>query len=568
MTDDKTEFRVEVVRIGAIRPHPNADTLSLTDVNGYPVVIKTGVFHEGDLAVYVPVDSLVLTSRPEFAFLRKEGVERHRVRAARLRGIFSMGLLVRAPDGAIVGALVDRMMEVEKYLTPSDKASLFSPPPKTRRPIDAKFLPIYGLDPYRKFKDVLQPREPVVITEKIHGCVPPGARILMSDGSYRRMKDVRVGDFVMGEENGAAVASEVLALHHNGETHDWLEFHITSTGAGRGPSERILVCTPNHEVWTPTGYRAAETLVPGDEVCVSKTKPSLNPIQRSVLTGKLLGDGCISGDGRSVSWGHRLDDKPYSDWTAKALGDLAHPTEAEAVSGFGTLLTRQKIKSVSGRTELKARLDMTTTTHNYFAGGVLIHNCNARFCFKQGRLWVGSHKVMRGSSRGLLAEFFDRLRLRILRAFGRPARTRLLEGAGDVWWECAEAQGLKEKCASYPDVVFYGEIYGEGVQDLTYDSPRGRKFRLFDMYHTKERRFFDYDELVEAANRLGLETCPVLFRGPWSTELLSLAEGKSTLGNHTREGFVVRSEKERFDPSVGRVSLKVVGESYLLRKEG
>lgn len=361
--EEQTEFRVEVVILGPITPLPNSDTLSITDVNGYPCIIKTGAFAPGDRAVYVPVDSLVPVSRPEFAFLAKPGVERHRIRAVRLRGTFSMGLLVPAAAEWPVGALVHEELGVEKYLTPSERRALNAPAQKTRRPVDNKFLPIYGLDPWRKFKDVLIEGEEVICTEKIHGC-------------------------------------------------------------------------------------------------------------------------------------------------------------------------------------------------------------NARYCFKDGKLWVGSHKVMRGSSRSRLAEIWDRLRQKIRRALGRPGRTLTLETAGDVWWEAAEAYGLKEKCAAYPGVVFYGEIYGESVQDLTYDSPKGRKFRLFDLYDTVGRRFLDFDEYVSIAQSLELPTVPVLYRGPWRNDLVAeLSEGKSTLANHLREGFVVRPAVERMDGRVGRVALKIVSEGYLLRKE-
>jgi len=35
-----------------------------------------------------------------------------------------------------------------------------------------------------------------------------------------------------------------------------------------------------------------------------------------------------------------------------------------------------------------------------------------------------------------------------------------------------------------------------------------------------------------------------------------------------REGFVVRSRIERFDNNAGRIIFKMIGEEYLLRKDG
>jgi hypothetical protein len=60
---------------------------------------------------------------------------------------------------------------------------------------------------------------------------------------------------------------------------------------------------------------------------------------------------------------------------------------------------------------------------------------------------------------------------------------------------------------------------------------------------------------------------PVLWDGPWSPELLKLADGESVLGKHIREGFVVRPIEERREPGLGRVILKCKGEQYLLRKD-
>lgn len=82
-----SEFQVRVVQVGAIEKHPNADALSMTVVDGYPVLLRTGDFREGDRAVYVPIDAVVPADDHRWVFLG----EHRRVRAKRLRGIFSIG---------------------------------------------------------------------------------------------------------------------------------------------------------------------------------------------------------------------------------------------------------------------------------------------------------------------------------------------------------------------------------------------------------------------------------------------------------------------------------------------
>lgn len=161
-----TEFRVEVVRVGPVRKHENADSLSITDVHGgYPVIFKCGEFQEGDLATYVPVDA-VMPDALEWSFLGSK----RRVEAKRLRGVFSMGLLAKAHEGASVGDDVRVALGIEKW-DPSEDAAT---PQKVVGEDDeatgpALPIPVYDIEGYRKHKGVLQDGEEVVLTEKIHG---------------------------------------------------------------------------------------------------------------------------------------------------------------------------------------------------------------------------------------------------------------------------------------------------------------------------------------------------------------------------------------------------------------
>lgn len=165
-----SEFHVEVVRVGPLEKHPNADTLMLTKVRDYPVIVKQGDFLEGDLAVYVPVDSVVPLSDPRWAFLQGHG----RIKAKKLRGVFSMGLLTAALPGAVEGQDVAALMGITKYEPPEplqiggdgEKCGFDFP----------KYTDIEGL---RRYPDVIKDDEEVIITEKIHGT---NARFVFKDG--------------------------------------------------------------------------------------------------------------------------------------------------------------------------------------------------------------------------------------------------------------------------------------------------------------------------------------------------------------------------------------------------
>ena len=173
-----SEFHVEVVQIGKIEKHPNADSLSITHVHGgYPCIFRTGQFSEGDLAAYIPVDTTVPVSDPRFAFLAKsaDAFGRAQIKALKLRGIFSMGLLVAAQNDWTRGADVREALGVERYEPPLPSAS--SSGTAERGP---STVPIYtDIEGMRKYPAVILPNEQVVATEKIHGA---NGRFVYHDG--------------------------------------------------------------------------------------------------------------------------------------------------------------------------------------------------------------------------------------------------------------------------------------------------------------------------------------------------------------------------------------------------
>ncbi len=165
-----------------------------------------------------------------------------------------------------------------------------------------------------------------------------------------------------------------------------------------------------------------------------------------------------------------------------------------------------------------------------------VHGANGRFLFHEGRLWVGSHT-------------------RIKR-----------EDPKNLWWGVAIRERLAEKLAQAPGIAVYGEVYGQ-VQDLKYGVPTGARLALFDAFSLECGKYLDYDDLIALAERLGIPTAPLLYRGPWSDSLRSLAEGQSRIpgAENIREGFVVRPVRERWDDRNGRVIVKLHGEGYLTR---
>lgn len=117
-------------------------------------------------------------------------------------------------------------------------------------------------------------------------------------------------------------------------------------------------------------------------------------------------------------------------------------------------------------------------------------------------------------------------------------------------------------------VILYGEIFGDGVQDLKYGMERGQKvFRAFDMVIGDQ--FVNYDVFLQICEKTGVPSVPKLHRGPWSPSLLNFAGGKSMLApEQIREGIVIKPAQERWNDNVGRVILKCISDEYLVRKGG
>ncbi len=129
------------------------------------------------------------------------------------------------------------------------------------------------------------------------------------------------------------------------------------------------------------------------------------------------------------------------------------------------------------------------------------------------------------------------------------------------------------------DVVVFGELFGSGVQDMAYGFDNGRHaFRAFDI--TVDGQYLDVDRKIALCDRHGVEMVPILYRGPYSAEVVErFVSGPTTLcaidraGKFKgREGIVitavkehqVQTEKKLFE----RAALKAVSFEYLERKDG
>lgn len=113
-------------------------------------------------------------------------------------------------------------------------------------------------------------------------------------------------------------------------------------------------------------------------------------------------------------------------------------------------------------------------------------------------------------------------------------------------------------------VIVYGEIFGK-VQDLRYGRNNELAYRAFDIYI--DGKFLDWNDAEDWFVAHKIEYAPIVYCGPYSEQVMKDCANQNTLlmppdTAHMSEGVVIRPQKERFDPSIGRVILKYKSNAY------
>lgn len=168
-----TDFHIEVIKITNIRQHPNGDRLEIIDVHdGFPCIVKKDQFKVGDLAVYVPVD--VVLPEQHFEFLQPK--ERKRLKAKKIRGVFSMGLLIENICNWQEGDEVAEQLNITRWEPKETKHVPGQGVSKTGTggenepaPDHFDFITYTDIENIRKYHYVFTPNEEVILHEKIHG---------------------------------------------------------------------------------------------------------------------------------------------------------------------------------------------------------------------------------------------------------------------------------------------------------------------------------------------------------------------------------------------------------------
>lgn len=164
-----------------------------------------------------------------------------------------------------------------------------------------------------------------------------------------------------------------------------------------------------------------------------------------------------------------------------------------------------------------------------------LHGSSGRAAKIDGKLYVGSHNC------------------------------NLKESETNLYWRSAKLLHLEDRLQEGEQVFW--EVYGKGVQDLTYGES-GINVAVFDFM--KKGQYVDYLDFAQITTDRGWLTVPKLFAGEWNPETPSYAQGNSAhCPSQIKEGVVVKPLKERHsDLLQGRCITKIIGDQYYLRKEG
>jgi RNA ligase (TIGR02306 family) len=200
-----------------------------------------GTFKEGDLCVYIPIDSILPPALETLIFGpdAKVKLTKSRVRTIKLRGAISQGMCLPISDikdflktddfPAKEGKDVTALLGITKYEPPEissgPMATGGSQKAKKNNPYFHKYT---GLENAKNYPDIFSPGELVSVTEKLHGTnfragyVPTHANTVLKK-IKKFLGLLPKYEFVYGSHNVQ------LQDKHNGGNSTWLQTHGKTT---------------------------------------------------------------------------------------------------------------------------------------------------------------------------------------------------------------------------------------------------------------------------------------------------------------------------------------------------
>lgn len=244
---------------------------------------------------------------------------------------------------------IDGVEIVTKYLPTKGKASNSASSLEQLGVVDGHFELHRDTKHFAQNLDAIKMDSEISVTLKMHGCLPAKQTITMADGLLKQIKDVKIGDLVLGYNHEQQIPETVKVLNTfiNGHTTEWVQIKKKSTISNKGKKNKNLLLTKNHKIFVKNkGYIDYFEYSVGDVILSEREDYILDPIRKSILTGMLLGDAYldIHATNWSVVYGHKADHECYIDYIASKLSNFCTQVKRYRVSGFGT-------KMIDGRTK-------------------------------------------------------------------------------------------------------------------------------------------------------------------------------------------------------------------------
>ncbi len=157
---------VSLAPIEKIEVHPNADRLEIAYVWGMPGIVGKGDFVENEEVVVVPYDHIIPNDDNFDEVFRNK-----RVRPMRLRGIFSMCVILKNSWGFGENDNISEKLNITKWEPPLVHEKGMNYPKSPGGPPPPGVLVFkYDIESLLKYYKNILPDEKVVITEKLEGC--------------------------------------------------------------------------------------------------------------------------------------------------------------------------------------------------------------------------------------------------------------------------------------------------------------------------------------------------------------------------------------------------------------
>lgn len=365
-----------ITRLASVRKHANADRLQIATVMGDTVIVGLDA-KEGDKVVYF--DSNLCLNSDFCSFMNmyqesslnndatKKGYmnSKARVKVVNLRSEKSYGLVIGVSsiieylDSQGIKVNDSDMKEGEsfnsicgvnicnRYIVPKPvNTPRINNSEKTAKVKVVNFPEHWDTKQFKRNIHNIPVGATIYIEEKIHGCLRNSTKILMADGSKKRIDSIVINDIVVGvDKNNNIIESKVTNVFNNGKSDGWNEVRFNrenSLGEKRG----LVVCTKNHKFYTPSGkYVESSLLKSGDEIYNISDDYRICENSKQVIIGKILGDGSVNKStlkSISISQGEKQYD--YFIWARKMLDGIVADSIDKKISGYGTTMYRCVLK--------------------------------------------------------------------------------------------------------------------------------------------------------------------------------------------------------------------------------